>query len=94
MCLWVSYKEKIWFFLHPYSHWRKESDPELDSDPEIRFRIRTKMSRIPNTDFMYFGKAVEFEQREGLLGKGRGDMVSSKFVSGVTIGKEFWDEEI
>ncbi len=32
MYLWVSWKEKIWnFFLHPQSHWRKESDPELDS---------------------------------------------------------------
>ncbi len=37
MCLRVSYKKKIWeksfFFLHPLSQWRKESDPELDPDP-------------------------------------------------------------
>ncbi len=55
MCLLVSYKkkyEKKYFFLH----WRKKSDPELDPDPLVRgkdprIRIRTKMSRIPNTGF-------------------------------------------
>jgi hypothetical protein len=52
---------KIKFFLHPYSHSRKELDPELNPDPLVRdadpqiwirdtdpqIRIRTKMSRIP-----------------------------------------------
>jgi len=43
-------------FLHPQSHWRRESDPELDPEPDpfVRgtdpgIRIRTKMSRISNT---------------------------------------------
>jgi hypothetical protein len=57
MCLRVSYKknyEKKIFFLHPYSHSRNESDPEWNPDPLVRdtdpqIRIRTKMSRIPNT---------------------------------------------
>ncbi len=45
MCLPVSYKKKI----------GKESDPELDPDLFVRgmdplIRIRTKMSRISNTD--------------------------------------------
>ncbi len=43
MCLWVSYKKKI-------KTWREDSDPDplvIGTDPEIR--IRTKMSRIPNT---------------------------------------------
>jgi hypothetical protein len=44
--------------MHPESHWRKASDPELDPDPDPdplvrgtdpRIQIRTKMSRIPNT---------------------------------------------
>jgi hypothetical protein len=48
-------------FLHLQSHGRKKSDPELDPyldpdphplvrgmDPEIRIRIRDKMSRTPN----------------------------------------------
>ncbi len=44
--LWVSY-----IFLHPWSHSRKDLDP--DPDPLARgtvseIRIRTKMSRIPN----------------------------------------------
>ncbi len=54
-CLRVSHKKKIWrkktFFLHPNCHWRKESDPELDPDPnplvrgtDPRIPIRTKMS--------------------------------------------------
>ncbi len=53
MCLRVSYKkkyEKNWSFLHP-----KSSELDLDplvrgTDPRIWIRIRTKMSRIPNTD--------------------------------------------
>jgi hypothetical protein len=65
MYLWGSYKKKIGFFLHPLSHWRKESDPEWDPDldPLTRgtdrgIRIRIKMSRIPNTDsnFKLFNK--------------------------------------
>ncbi len=45
------WRQKI-FFIHSWSHRRKESDPEPDqlvkgTDPGIR--IRTKMSRIPNT---------------------------------------------
>ncbi len=63
--LWVSYKKKNMkknFFLHPLSHLRKESNPELDPDPELDLNpdplargtdpgiwIRSKMSRIPNT---------------------------------------------
>ncbi len=36
MCLWVSFKKKYEkvIFLHPWSHWRKESDPVLDPDLE------------------------------------------------------------
>ncbi len=54
MCLRISYKKKIRiFFLLCIlkSHWRKESDPELDPDPLVRgtVGIRTKMSRITNT---------------------------------------------
>ncbi len=57
MGLWASFKKKIWrkkIFLHPYSQWRKESDPELDPDPIVRgtetgIRIRTELSRNPNT---------------------------------------------
>jgi hypothetical protein len=56
MYLWGSYK-KIGFFLHPLSHFRKESDPEWDPDPDPLtrgtdrgIRIRIKMSGIPNTD--------------------------------------------
>ncbi len=52
-------------FFHPWSHWRKESDSELDSeldpDPDPLGRgtdpgiwIRTKMSRIPNTEYKKF----------------------------------------
>ncbi len=63
MCLWASY-EINYFFWHPENQWRKEADPELDPDPDpepdpdplvrgtdpgIRIRIRTKMSRILNT---------------------------------------------
>ncbi len=49
MCLRVSYRKK-----NMKGHWRKESDPELYPDPlvrglDTRIRIRTKMSRIPNT---------------------------------------------
>jgi hypothetical protein len=40
MCLGVSYKkkyeEKKNSFLRPSSHWRKEPDPELDVDPQVR----------------------------------------------------------
>ncbi len=58
MCLLVSYMKKNMkkknYFLHPQSHWRKELDPDPDplvksADPGIR--IRTKMSRIPNTEY-------------------------------------------
>jgi hypothetical protein len=53
-------KNMLNFFWHPESQWRKESDrvldpvPVLDPDPLVRgtyprIRIRTKMSRIPNT---------------------------------------------
>jgi hypothetical protein len=59
MCLRVSYKkkceEKI-SFLHPWSHWREESDPDplvRGMNPRIRIWIRTKMSRIPNTASKY-----------------------------------------
>ena len=46
--------KKINFCWHLEDHWRKEQDPEPDplvksTDPRIR--IRTKMSRIRNTDF-------------------------------------------
>ncbi len=53
MCLRVSYKKK-----NEKSHRRKESDLELDPEPNLnplvrctdpRNRIRTKMSQIPNT---------------------------------------------
>ncbi len=52
MCLWVSYKKKngikIFVFCILKNHLRKESDPLVrGTDPRIR--IRTKMSRIPNT---------------------------------------------
>ncbi len=59
MCLWASKKRKYekTYFLHPFIQWRKKSDPEFDQDPDplVRgkdpgIRIRTKMSRIPNTD--------------------------------------------
>jgi hypothetical protein len=36
MCLWVSYNKKYNLFFHSQSHCRKESDPELDLDPEVR----------------------------------------------------------
>jgi hypothetical protein len=40
------------FFLHSYSHRRKEADPlDRDTDPDPRIRIRIKMSRIPNAGF-------------------------------------------
>jgi hypothetical protein len=52
VCLWASYKKKYGeknIFLHPYYQYRKESDPlVIGTDPGIR--IRTKMSRIPNTE--------------------------------------------
>ncbi len=38
-------------FLHPYSLWRKESDPEPDPlvrGTDLRIRICTKMSWIPS----------------------------------------------
>ncbi len=50
-------------FLHPYSHWRKESNPEFDpepdllvrgTDPRIRNQIHTRMLRIPNIRQMFF----------------------------------------
>jgi hypothetical protein len=50
--------------LHPESHGRKESDLELDPDPDLdplvrgtdpQIQIRTKMSRIPNTGSVYVG---------------------------------------
>ncbi len=41
MYLWASYEKKMW---------KKESDPLVgDTNPGIRIRIRTKMSRIPDT---------------------------------------------
>ncbi len=51
MYLRVSYKKKN-IFLHPWSHWRKESDPELDPNPLVRgtdleIRIRTKCHGYP-----------------------------------------------
>ncbi len=51
MCLRVSYKRKIFFWSLKSL---EESDPEFDPDPLVRgtdpqIRIRTKMSRIPNT---------------------------------------------
>ncbi len=53
MCLRVSYKKKSDFFLHPLSHWKKESDLELDSDADpyllVRDRDPHQMSRISNT---------------------------------------------
>ncbi len=53
MCLRVSFKEKIMekhIFLHPLSHWRKESDPDtLVRGTDAWIRIRPKMSRIANT---------------------------------------------
>ncbi len=37
MCLRVSFKKNYEkFFLHPYSHSRKESDPEWNPDPLVR----------------------------------------------------------
>ncbi len=63
MRLRISYKKKNKeiFFLNPWSRWRKQSDPELDLDPDPlvggtdpRIRILTKMSRIPNTDFFAY----------------------------------------
>ncbi len=54
VCLWLSKKKKNVkkdYFLHPQSHWRKDSDP----DPLVRgggIRIRTRMSRIPNTGWI------------------------------------------
>ncbi len=60
ICPLVSYKKKL-NILHPKSHWRKVSDPELDPDPLVRGtdprnRFRTKLSRIPNAGFMYWIK--------------------------------------
>ncbi len=58
MYLWASYEKKMYkkICLHPETQWRKESDPdpETDPDPLVRgtdpgIRIRTKLSRIPNT---------------------------------------------
>ncbi len=41
---------KIIFFLHLYSQWRKESDPDpLVRGTEPWIQIHTKMPRIPNT---------------------------------------------
>ncbi len=38
--------------MHPYNQSRKELDPLVKgTDPGIRIRIRSEMSRIPNTDF-------------------------------------------
>ncbi len=51
-----SYEKKF----YPESHWRKESNQEMDPNPDPlvrgtgpRILIRTKMSRIPNTGWMF-----------------------------------------
>ncbi len=56
LCLLVSYTKKMGKFF--FSSWRKESDPELDPDPDPLVRgtdpriwIGTKMSRIQNNAF-------------------------------------------
>ncbi len=60
------------FFLHPEGHRRKESDPELDPDPDPLFRgtdprIRIKMSRILNN---FFGPNLGEDVVHGLWGAG------------------------
>ncbi len=47
MYLWVSYKEKI---RRKNSFFIEERSRIRITDPGILIRIRTKMSRIPNTD--------------------------------------------
>jgi hypothetical protein len=79
MRLWASYEKKIWkkqFFLHTSNQWRMESDPDQDPDPEpdplVRrtdpgIRIRTKMSRIPNTA----GSGLTRPRRKGPVVRGQ-----------------------
>jgi hypothetical protein len=50
--------QKKLFFILKVTKVLKESDSELDPDPlvrrtDLRIRIRTKISRIPNTDLKY-----------------------------------------
>jgi hypothetical protein len=64
LCLRVSYKKKyeknnFIFILKVTEERTKEWDSELDPDPDplvrgtdLRIRIRTKMSRIPNTGYI------------------------------------------
>ncbi len=55
MCLRVSYKKKIWIFFYiPKATEERSWILSLDPDPLVRgtdprIRIRTNMSRIPNT---------------------------------------------
>jgi hypothetical protein len=56
ICLWASYEN---FFVHLRKESDLELDPESDPDPLVRgtdpgIRIRTKMSRVPNTDFVFW----------------------------------------
>jgi hypothetical protein len=56
-------KKKILFW-RPEGHWQKEQDPDPKPDPLVkhtgpRIRIRTKMSRIRNTDYFVFFPAKE-----------------------------------
>jgi hypothetical protein len=64
MCLWASYKKKYEknIFFASFNQWRKESDPELDPEPDPGIRIRTKMSRIPSTG-VYGWKRTEGEKK-------------------------------
>jgi hypothetical protein len=63
MCLWASYKkEKKIFFVASLKSMKKESDPDRlvrGADPGIR--IRTKMSRIPNTEVFYLEQKIRFQ---------------------------------
>jgi hypothetical protein len=72
MCLWVTYKKKnvgknIFFaFLKSELEFDPDSDPDpliSGTDPRIRIRIRTKMSRIPNTA-VFFQKLSFQESRK------------------------------
>jgi hypothetical protein len=56
MCLWLSYKKRIWKQIFLFASLKSlKKDLELDPDPLVRgtdprIRIRTKKSWIPNPD--------------------------------------------
>jgi hypothetical protein len=78
MCLRVSYKknfEKKYFFLHPYSHSRNESDPEWNPDPLVR-------DADPQIRISRYGSPPKCHGSPTLIGShGRAVKASKQFIS-------------